>query len=310
MTHTSYDDGLRPMLGAKTTPELLVKAFKEQPDYLASAKLDGIRALIINGTVVSRTLKPIRNKHVQKLFGNRPELEGLDGELIVGSPTDPNCFRTTTSGVMSEHGEPDVTFYVFDYINRALGFEWRYHFYSHHLEDEVRDPRIRSVRQIPIGHIERAQEQAVEAVKAGYEGLILRSPDRPYKFGRSTIKEGGMLKIKEFQDGEAKIIDCQELLHNLNEAKKDALGYTERSSHKDNKAKGEILGSLVVRDLQTGVEFKIGTGFDFQQRVELWEASADIIGKIVTYTSFGYGAYDKPRFPVFKGFRDKEDLTV
>jgi DNA ligase-1 len=41
-----------------------------------SPKLDGIRALVINGVVMSRSLKPIPNQHVQSLFGH---LEGYDG---------------------------------------------------------------------------------------------------------------------------------------------------------------------------------------------------------------------------------------
>ena len=74
---------------------------------LASPKLDGVRALIINGIVMSRSFKPIPNAHVQELFG-RPEYNGLDGELIVGAPTDKDVYRNTTSGVMSQAGEPDV----------------------------------------------------------------------------------------------------------------------------------------------------------------------------------------------------------
>ena len=38
------------------------------PIYV-STKFDGIRALVIDGVVYSRSLKPIRNKHIQKLFG-------------------------------------------------------------------------------------------------------------------------------------------------------------------------------------------------------------------------------------------------
>lgn len=52
------------------------------PIYV-STKFDGIRALVIDGVVYSRSLKPIRNKHVQNLFG-KPEYEGFDGELVVG----------------------------------------------------------------------------------------------------------------------------------------------------------------------------------------------------------------------------------
>ncbi len=67
---------------------------------LASPKLDGIRATVQGGVVLSRNLKPIRNAHTQALFG-RKEYEGLDGELIVGPPHAPDCFLRTSSGVMS-----------------------------------------------------------------------------------------------------------------------------------------------------------------------------------------------------------------
>lgn len=63
----------RPMLSATVT-EVAALRFP----LLASHKLDGIRALVLGGVVVSRNLKPIPNRHVQALFGRR-EYEGLDG---------------------------------------------------------------------------------------------------------------------------------------------------------------------------------------------------------------------------------------
>ena len=84
------------------------------PIYV-STKFDGIRALVIDGVVYSRSLKPIRNKHVQQLFG-KEEYNGFDGELIVGDIYAKDVFQKTTSGVMSEDGNPDVTFYVFDVL--------------------------------------------------------------------------------------------------------------------------------------------------------------------------------------------------
>ena len=52
------------------------------PIYVAT-KFDGVRALVIDSVVYSRSMKPIRNEYVQKLFG-KPEYNGFDGELIVG----------------------------------------------------------------------------------------------------------------------------------------------------------------------------------------------------------------------------------
>ena len=67
---------------------------------LASAKLDGVRAVVKNGVVLSRSLKKIPNDYVQSLFKH---LEHFDGELIVGEPTSKTCYRDTVSGVMSKY---------------------------------------------------------------------------------------------------------------------------------------------------------------------------------------------------------------
>ena len=69
----------------KVKPMLAVDADIENIKYpvLCSDKLDGIRCIILNGVAYSRSLKPIRNKYVQDLFG-REEFNGLDGELVVG----------------------------------------------------------------------------------------------------------------------------------------------------------------------------------------------------------------------------------
>src|SRR5882724_6813110 len=74
---------------------------------LISPKLDGIRATVQNGILLSRNLKPIRNEFVQRHFSRHP-FEGLDGELICGDPTDKECFRKTTSAVMSFDGVPET----------------------------------------------------------------------------------------------------------------------------------------------------------------------------------------------------------
>ena len=81
---------------------------------LASPKLDGIRAIVRDGVVYSRSNKPIPNKFVQDRFKH---LEHFDGELIVGEPTAHDVYRQTTSHVMAhdKHGF-DVRFYVFDHV--------------------------------------------------------------------------------------------------------------------------------------------------------------------------------------------------
>ena len=90
----------RPMLAAPA-PESHLRAMAYP--VLASAKLDGVRALCIrrNGVprLVSRKLIDIPNPYVQSLFA-KEEFVGLDGELCVGNWTDKNLMQQTTSGCM------------------------------------------------------------------------------------------------------------------------------------------------------------------------------------------------------------------
>src|SRR6266850_2216279 len=91
---------------------------------LVSIKLDGIRATRQSGRLLTRSLKEVPNRHIQTKFANLPE--GLDGELIYGNPAHPDCYRTTTSIVMSEDKDPaGIKFWAFDTFEPG-GFEKRY----------------------------------------------------------------------------------------------------------------------------------------------------------------------------------------
>lgn len=282
---------MKPMLASEAN----LKALKFP--VLASPKLDGVRALVRDGVVLSRSLKPIPNRHVQLMFG-RTELEGLDGELILGDPTNPEAYRRTVSAVMSIEGEPNVDFHVFDRWDRDYPY------------NEV---ALSYALTIPVWStliltMEELEEYEVALLDKGYEGVILRDPQSPYKFGRSTPKEGYLLKLKRFADSEAEIIDFEELMYNYNAATINEMGHTERSTKQDGLLPAGKLGALVVRDIHFGVEFKIGTGFSAAERQNFWNLRAPLRGALVKYRYFPTGSKEKPRFPSFQGFRHRIDL--
>lgn len=270
---------------------------------LASPKLDGIRATVLNEDVISRNNKLIRNRFVQQTFGLNI-FDGLDGELIVGNPTSPSCFRDTSSGVMSEDGQPDVTLYLFDRwgdSRDAQSFKKRLNDVKSLITD-CKHPRVKVVPHVTIKTLDELLRYEEVCLTKGYEGVMLRDPNGPYKHGRSTEKEGWLLKLKRFEDSEAIILDSIELRHNLNEKGADG----KRTTHAAGKVAGGVLGAWLVRDLKTKAEFEVGTGFTREQRVEFWQLRNCLKGRMITYRFFPTGSKDKPRFPVFKGFR--EDL--
>lgn len=270
-------------------------------DLLLSAKLDGIRAVVINGVVLSRSLKPIPNRHVQSLFSH---LEHYDGELICGSPSAPDVYRKTNSAVMSVEGTPDVTFYAFDHIQDVdADYLTRYE----RLEES---DNVVVLEQIGVSDLMTVKGLEEMYINQGFEGVMLRKSRGPmskYKYGRATAKSCTLLKVKRFQDSEARITGFEELHSNQNEATTDALGHTVRSNHQANMRPMGTLGALVCVTVE-GVEFKIGSGFDAATRQTLWNSRFDLLDAWVKYKHFPVGVLDAPRFPIFLGIRDAVDL--
>jgi DNA ligase-1 len=289
---------MKPMLASPVELNLV-----RYPVYV-SPKLDGVRALVIDGKLRSRSLKTIPNKHVDALF-SRPTFDGLDGEFILGSPTAPDVYRVTNAALARHDGTPDMTFYAFDLHDRqSTPFEQRVALLAARLPAiEKTGVKVVLLPQLLVKTEDQLLTVEEKLVDAGYEGVILRCPQGPYKQGRSTANEGWMLKLKRFLDSEAEIIGIEEEMHNGNVAKTNALGRTERSSHKANLVGKGTMGALIVRDLNTKVEFKIGTGFTAEDRSADWP-----LGKIVKYKYFPVGVKDKPRHPVYLGGREAWDL--
>lgn len=297
----SVPQGFKPNLAATLSKPELIKF-----PVWCSPKIDGIRCVVFGGVAYSRSLKPIPNHKVQAFFDRHADvLDGLDGELVVGDKTDPNCMQNSMA-VMRKDGDPNFCFYVFDVYDLRAEYGERLTIIEsamqHFMSD---DPRINLVSQHLANTADDLATLEAQFLERGYEGLMIRDPDGLYKHGRSTEREGGLVKVKRFVDAEAVIVGFEEEMRNENEAKKDALGRTERSTVKAGLVGKGTLGALVVE--RGGVRFNIGTGFSAAQRSEFWEARDSLLGKLVTFKFFDHGTVDAPRHPVFKSFRHIED---
>lgn len=266
---------------------------------LCTPKLDGIRCLVVSQKAVSRKLKPIPNHYIRTSI-EQYALEGFDGEIMLkGKP-----FNEISSAVMSRDGKPDFSYVVFDYYS-SEGYNNR----MRNLFNCSNIPNIEYLLPVQINNEVELLEFESKCLSEGYEGIMLRSPNGPYKFGRSTLKEGWLLKFKRFTDSEAIILDIYEQMSNQNEATEDALGHTKRSSHLENLVPAGTLGGFKVKDIKSGVEFRVGSGdgLNNELRLKVWNNPKDYIGKILKYKSQKAGEKDLPRFPLFIGFRDVID---
>lgn len=275
---------------------------------IVSPKLDGIRCLKINDNVVSRQFKPIPNRFIRSIL-EEVLPNNIDGEIMLSNKN--ASFQEITSSVMKFEGQPDFVFSPFDYVKNSLNDP-----YVSRLEDlknwydtlGYNSRFVRMIESVIVYNETQLYEKEHEYLTLGYEGLMLRDSNGIYKCGRSSIKEKILLKIKRFEQSEAKIIDVIEKKTNENELEKDEFGYAKRSSAKSGIVNANTFGSFIVKDIVTGHEFKVGSGFDDEMRNTIWNNKNDYIGKIITYTYQKVGVLLAPRFPVFKGFRDEIDL--
>lgn len=291
---------MKPMLSA-TLKDVNSAVFPA----LCSPKLDGIRCLIVDGVPVSRNFKRIPNDRICELLSHMG-LTGLDGELIVDDPKAPDCYRKTNSGVMSHDGEPNWRFWVFDDFNHpALPFCERLAVVRARLQG-LSGPvasRVSLVTHVGVRTAEKLLDYERKHILAGFEGVMGRSPMGAYKYGRSTLREGSLWKLKRFTDGEYRVVGIDEQMHNANEKTRDELGRAKRSSHKENKHGKATMGALKAVDTQTGVEFDVGTGFTDAERQDMWDNWPRDKGTLRKYKSLAVGVKDKPRHPVDLGAR-------
>lgn len=275
---------------------------------LATPKLDGIRCLRVNGKALSRKFLPIPNNHIRQTIER--EFAGyaaeFDGEIMI-----PNRHFNELSGDVRRHdGKPDFRYHVFDHVNASIehgGLSQPYSSRASSLETLSLPDFCVKVLPVTISSIAALHRYEEECLALGYEGVMVRSPASPYKCGRSTANEGYLLKIKRFEDSEAVIIGYECEYENQNIAEEDAFGRTKRSSHAENMVGKDRLGKLMCRTA-AGVEFGIGTGFDAATRAELWIKRDKLRNKVVKFKHQPSGADEKPRFPVFLGFRDSWDM--
>jgi DNA ligase 1 len=292
------------------------------PLYVSS-KIDGIRCIVQNGKAYSRTMKLIPNRHIQFMLScvadYLPTSISLDGELTVG-----DNFQNCTSGIMSEAGEPEFNYWLFDYVGeRTYPFGLAFNKRQEQLREWHRDIRFKQpaltrhlniLPQTQVNNREELQYQFDFAVARNFEGLIARTALSPYKQGRATWKEQYMLKLKRFHEAEAVVVDVLPAKKNCNAPTLDERGYTKRSNHIDRKIPIEMIGGYEVVQVADSPGIPKGTGFyigaegTHKERKRQWPLKSKLLGRIIKYKYQIDGVKNKPRLPIMVGFRHPIDF--
>jgi len=269
---------------------------------VGSAKIDGFRC-VIDGTPKTSSMKPQPNPFVQKEL-SLPELNGLDGELVIGSPNSPETFNKSTGGLRRQYGEPDFTFYVFDsflYPEQPYSTRW-----LSQLQDIPSLPRITALPQEILNSPEEVIAFTNACIEQNFEGAMIRSLNGRYKQGRATFNEQIIFKRKPLTDAEATIIGFNEKMINHNPQEINELGLAKRASNKENKVPAGTLGSFVLKSPLWKKPFNCTGKLNDQEKKAIWYLRENYLGKKVTFKYQQYGSIDAPRQPIFKCFY-KED---
>lgn len=307
-------------------PMLACDAIFDKIKYpcMVMPKIDGVRALNLDGKLSGRSLKPFGNTHTQRTF-SYPEFLGLDGELIDSQygATHPELCRRTTSALGRYDGEPQMLWLLFDYIApevRGMPYKQRYALLQRIVPTFRNSPdrrvRFAADRMMVISaQIAYDREQLLaweeQWLAEGYEGVIVRDPRGYHKSGRATVNEGTYLRIKRFVEEDAVVLSITEGQTNGNDAQINELGQTFRTTHKANMMPNGMVGSLQCRDVKTGEVITVAAGrLDHEQRVMYFNNPDLLLGKTIKYRKFMHGQKDKPRFPTFQSVRIEADIVA
>ncbi len=253
---------------------MLPQVYTGQADvagWLMSEKLDGVRGYWDGKQLLSKQGNPF---HPPLDFIQELPPFALEGEIWGGR----GRFEETVAIVKRQAPDPGwltLKFAVFDVPEATGSFTSRLDIARKWFEQH---PSIYSfiIPQIPVRNQKHLKQELQRIEKLGGEGLIVRAPEALYTTGRSPK----ILKVKSFQDAEAKVV-----------------------SHLPGKGKNlGKLGALLV-ELADGTRFKIGSGFSDAER-----KSPPAIGSIITFKYYGKFRSGIPRFASF--MRVRTDLEL
>lgn len=273
---------------------------------MTSLKLDGIRCVCIDGKLLSRSLKPIRNIQLQEKFKDMMSYSKennviFDGEFYSHSLT----FQEITSMVNSS--DKDVSeclkFNCFDLIKSndfSMPFKDRIALLS-----KLEISNVIKVEQFIIDSVEGINKMFDKALDEDYEGLIVRCPNGEYKFGRSTINQGWLLKLKPFKTFDTKVLGFVERMENLNESQINELGRSFKRDTKADKKPTGICSALITE--YDGHKMKVTLTGDEAFRKEIWDNQGTYLGKMFEFKGMLIGSKNCPRHPTFIRFRGDRD---
>lgn len=264
------------------------RLLKWQPPFIVQPKYDGVRCRAIPSSLENVGYLLVSSEeniiysvpHINRMLGDLKLRVELDGELYWHGKSFEEIYSITSRTTNLHPDFLNIQFHVFDIVNELPQMKRTI------LLESLKGIH-RHLRVAPFWLCEDLDEVTRTfdvLVQDGYEGIIVRNFEAPYERKRSTW----VMKFKPKKSDEYVI--C---------------GYEEEIS-KDGIPKGR-LGALWCES-GDGEKFKVGTGFNDEQRMKLWDIRGLLNGMTckVKYQHITSGR-GVPRFPVFMEIVGKVD---
>jgi len=307
----------RPLLAASLLPsdtestnEQIMEALRKlHYPKIASWKEDGIRATKWTAGLASRTMLRIPNRSIQE----RAKLIPNGHDMELGNRAVP--YNKIESIVMSEeHKDSDLINFLLLDIYMDGPYHKRLEAMESYMMDWCRTPKTYIVDYKWCINPQELMDYFLYVESLEGEGICIRRPDGLYiqkdtKDNRSTLDEETLLKLTRWKNSECIVEGFIEQTENTNGIKYNAIGRMNRSKCKDLMIPKNTLGTLLVRDIHTNVQFEISTGIglNFTLRKEIWMNKPKYMSTVWMYKYKG-GGKNKPRSPILKGQRKEIDI--
>ena len=294
--------GFRPML----FPNDPIKIEDISGDYLMSTKLDGIRCIFIDGQMVSRRMKPIRNIVLQHKYEHMKLLSKSLDIIFDGELWGPYNFPEISGYVMSMNKwvPDDLKFHCFEALdpnNRWAKATDRCGLYMKHL---MYMPHVERVNQYYVNGAEEIADIYIEYLDQGLEGAILKHVEGTYKFGRITTNSKMGYKLKPMLTFEAIVEGVEQAFMAKPDSQRtiDAFGKSHTSGKQEDRVPIQKAASFLIT--YNGFPSKVSLAMTDTEKEHVWNNQCDYVGRKIEFKGMLIGSKDRVRHPVFLRFRD------
>ena len=272
-------------------------------------KLDGVRVLTIirtDGTITQHS----RNGRELKNFGHtKDDLATIpfDVDMVIDGEIMSSNFQDLMTQVnrQSDVDAGDAVLHVFDIlplsefekgVSTKTQIERSDHIrkLNHEFGDKLDSIRFLNYEVVDLDDAagqERYKQINRQAIRGGYEGIMLKDLDAPYYSKRSAH----WLKLKPVITVDLKVVDLEE-------------GTGKHTG---------MLGAMVCEGVDDGklIKVNVGSGLSDEQRADFWTDTivgnvVEVMADAVTQSRDSDGEYSLrfPRFVRFRGFEDGEKI--